>query len=312
MIDLDRMEEQLASALTLGARPAPKPATHASAPVPAPPPAPAPASVALPPRRRQRAVAPEPPRPARPAAGLPASPAELLESGLVEEADAAMARAGHPRDALCWATMRALLEGRQDAARTGIDELRRLADRTDDPHALDRWWLQRFWTAFEWGGDEERLDVLDHCRARAYRFDDLTWWGNLTLLLAAMGKGDEATRAFDDASALVARAGADRQRLDVDVTTNLVEAATILGDPGRADAAARLLHVPDGRLVVVGDGAVCKGSVDRYRALGHVAGGRWAQAGECFRRAESVHRALGAAPLLARTLEQASRASVAA
>lgn len=30
-------------------------------------------------------------------------------------------------------------------------------------------------------------EVLEHCRERAYRFDELHWWANLTLLLTATG-----------------------------------------------------------------------------------------------------------------------------
>ena len=191
--------------------------------------------------------------------------------------------------------------------RWGHEELRRLARRTDDPEAWDRYWLQRLWAAFEWGTEEERFDVVDHCRER---FDDLPWWGNLALLLAAMGKHDEATRAFDDAMRLVEAGADDAVRLDV--VSNLVEAATLLGDAGRVVAAARHLHGPAGGLVVVGDGVVCKGSVDRYLGLGHAALGQWADAAECFRSAEAAHRSMGAEPLLARTLRQASGALVAA
>ena len=292
MIDLDRMDAQLADALTTAARPSPTAAW--SAPVPAPV-APSPE-----PRRRSRARA----------ATLPASAPELLGLGLLDEAAAAVAGGAHPRDALTWTTMRALLEGRQDAARSGIEELRRLAQRTDDAEAWDRYWVQRFWSVFEWGTVEDRYDVLDHCRDRAYRFDDLPWSGNLTLLLAATGKEDEARRAFDATQDLVARASTDGGLLDV--VTNLVEAAALMGDAGRVAAAARMLRWREGRLVVVGAAAVCKGSVDRYLGLAHLALGDSVRAGECFRRAEATHRAIGAGPMLARTLQQASSGRVAA
>lgn len=267
MIDLDRMDEQLALAVT------------------------------------------EVPGPA-PVVRAPMSVPELLELGLLEEADARIAAAADRRDGLTWATMRALLGGRQDEARTGMEDLLGLARATDDTEALDRYWAQRFWAAFEWGTDAERHDVLDRCRERAYCFDDLQWWGNLALLLAAMGKQDESTRAFDATQALVA--GVARDALWLDVVTNLMEAAALLGDTRRAAAVHRSLHWPDGRLVVTGAGVVCKGSVERYRALGHAALGERAEAAKRFRSAEAAHRALGAGPLLARTLQQASGALVAA
>ena len=289
MINLDEMEAQLAAALT--------------------------EAVGRPPAAARRAPAsraPEPrPRPRPPAEVARSSSApELLELGLLEEADAAMSAVSHPRDALSWTTMRALLDGRQDAARTGVEELRQLAQRTDDTEAWSKYWTQRFWAAFQWGPEAERYDVLDHCRDRAYRFDDLQWCGNLALLLAAMGKAEEAARAFDDALQLVVAAPQGAVRIDV--VTNLIEAAALLGDPGRVAAAGRHLRGPAGRLVVVADGAVCKGSVDRYLGLSYAALGQWAEAGECFRSAEATHRSLGAGPLLARTVEQASGRLVAA
>ena len=301
MIDLDRMEAQLSAALT--ERAGPPSATVRPGPVPAPTPAPAPISPAPAPRARRRSR-PEPPAPP-PSAGV----RELVELGMLDQVSARAAGAANRCDQLTWTTMRALLEGRSDAAHKGIAELEALA-KAGDPEAGARAGAQRFWAAFEWGTDDERLDVLDHCRTRAYRYDDLDWWGNLTLLLAAMGKGDEAVRAFDATLPLLAASPRDAVRLDV--VTNLVEAAALLRDAGRVALAGRELRTPTGRLVVVGDGVVCKGSVDRYLGLIHAAVGDSSKAGGYFRSAESAHRALGSEPLLARTLHQASGLLIAA
>ncbi|HJV08137.1 MAG TPA: hypothetical protein VJ653_00580, partial [Acidimicrobiales bacterium] len=200
-------------------------------------------------------------------------------------------------------------DGHSDAAQKGITELAALGT-AGDPEAGARAALQRFWAAFEWGTNDERFDVLDHCRTRAYRYGDPDWWGHLTLFLAAMGKGDEAVRAFDEALQLAAGGARDGRQLDL--VTNLIEAAALLRDPARVAQAGRQLHTATGRLVVVGDGVVCKGSVDRYLGLLHAAVGDSAKAGACFRSAEAAHRALGAEPLLARTLQQASGLLVAA
>ena len=302
MIDLDRMEAQLSAALTAG----PVPTFTPVQPAPAPAPTPAPAAPA--------ALASRPARPARPARNAapvapPAGVVELMELGLVEEADTRIAATSDRLDQTTWATMRALLDGRRDAVRMGVDSLARLAQ-DGDSRAPDRVWMLRFWSAFEWGTPEDRFDALDHCRERAYRFDDLGWWGNLTLLLAAMGKQDEAIRAFDCTIPLAAGASNDAVRLDA--VTNLVEAATFLGDAGRVALAGRHLRVETGRLVVVGAGAVCKGSIDRYLALIHAAVGQWGDAAEYFRRAEAIHRAIGAEPLVARTRHQARSVPVAA
>lgn len=232
---------------------------------------------------------------------VPAGVGELLELGLVAEADTRIAAANDRLDRTTWATMRALLDGRRNAVGIGIDALCRLAQE-GNREALDRVWTLRFYATLEWGTEDERFDVLDHCRERAYRFDDLAWWGSLTLLLAAIGKRDEAVRAFDLALPQVAAAP---RGVRLDAVTNLIEAGTALGDAGRTALAGRHLRTETGRLVVVGAGVVCKGSVDRYVGLLHAAVGQGADAAECFRRAEATHRAIGAGPLLARTLQQA-------
>ena len=280
MIDLDHMEAQLERAVKGGRAIGPAP----TAPV-------------------VQAVA------ARPA---PHGVRELLERGLLEQADAEIAahsrRAGEPtwrRDAATWATMRALLDGRRADAVAGIESMRELAAETGDPETEDRYWRQRFSAAIERGDEGERHDVLDHCRERAYRFGDLSWWGPLTLLLAELHKPEEATRAFDEAHRLLA--GAPSQAVWLDGLTDLIEAAAVLGDAGRAVQAHRWLEWPPGRMVVVGPGVVCKGSIERYRALGLAAAGRIAEAGECFRLAVDAHRSLGAGPLLDRTRRQAAR-----
>ena len=297
MIDLDRIEARLSAAVTEEVR---RPSAHASAsarraPAPAPTPPPAP----VPPSRPRRSNPPT----------APAGVRELLELGLVEEAQARIAAATDRVDQTTWATMRALLDGRRDAVQIGIDALARLAQ-DGNREALDRAWTLRLHAAVEWGAPEERYDILDHCRDRAYRFDDLPWWGNLTLLLAVLGKQDEAVRAFDQALPLAA--GAPKDAVNLDVVTNLVEAAALLGDADRVALAGRQLRTATGRLVVVGDGVVCKGSVDRYLALIHAAVGQWGDAAEYFRSAEATHRSIGAQPLLARTQQQASRVADAA
>jgi hypothetical protein len=245
--------------------------------------------------------------PEAPAERMPVTSAvtvvELLELGRLDDAEARLAGAG-PLDATTWATMRALLEGRKDAATAGVQEMLGLARAAGDQDAWDRYWIQRFWAAVEWGTPAERHAVLDHCRARAYRFDELGWWGQLTLLLAVLGKRDEASRAFDDVGGLLTRVAHDARWLDA--LTNLVEAAAVLGDNPRVAALCRSLQWPEGRLVVVGPAAVCKGSVERYRALGFAATGDRTRADACFQSAEAAHRALGAGPLLARARQQAA------
>lgn len=222
---------------------------------------------------------------------------------MIDEVEARIASTTDRLDALTWATMRSLLLGHRAPAAAGIEKLGDLARTSQAREPWERYWIQRFWAAFEWGSREKCLDVLEHCRERAYRFDELHWWANLTLLLAATGPHEEAFSAFDETLGFVRRVPRDRVWLDE--LTNLIEAAALLGDPDRLAACHRALRWPDGRVVVVGDGIVCKGSVDRYKALGYAALGKRKQADRYFRRAEMLHLEIGAGPLLARTRQQA-------
>ena len=300
MIDVDRMESQLQSASRgrgrvlkrtrpVAARPAPALAAASArvlarlrVPVAVPEPTDAVGAPAAPPRARSRLV-------------------ELLDDGELIESDRLMADVPGRRETLSWATMRALLEGRQATARAQNRALHDLAQETRDGEAMDRYWLQRFWLVVTWGTDDERQELAERCRDRAYRADDLEWTAALAVLLAQMGKVDEAGEAFEDAFGRLGRAEDSTQ---LDVATNLVEAAARLGD---AFLAARLHYTlawTPGRLVAVGEGWICKGAIERFRALGEAAVGMFAEADRDFARAVARHRSLGAQPLLAQTLHQ--------
>ena len=221
---------------------------------------------------------------------------------MIDDVEARIASTTDPLDALTWANMRSLLLGHRARAAAGIERLRELARTSEAREPWERYWIQRFWAAFEWGDRDQRLEVLEHCRDRAYRFDELHWWANLTLLLAASGAHEEAMSAFDETRSFLGRVPKDRVWLDE--LTNLIDAAALLGDPDRVAVCHRTLRWPEGRVVVVGNGIVCKGSVDRYKALGYAALGKRRQAEEYFRRAVTLHLEIGAGPLLARTRKQ--------
>lgn len=234
----------------------------------------------------------------------------LVERGHLDQADRAIAATTDECDAATWTTMRALLDGRRSDARAGLVTMGRLAAASDDPGTWDRYWMQRFWCAVEWGDEHERYEVVDHCRERAYRFGDLPWWGALTVMLSELGRLDEAARAFDETSGMLGAVTKDAAWLDG--LTNLIEAAATMGDVARARLAYRSFDWTTGSLVLVGPALVCKGSVERYRALGLVAAGRPVEARVCFRMAADTHRRLGAGPLLDRTHRQAERSARAA
>jgi len=214
---------------------------------------------------------------------------------------------GHRADAAGWAVMRALLVGREDVARAAIEESKALDDasglaQSGHPGGQDRSWAQRFAVASTWGDDHERYDVLNHCRQRAYCDGDIAWHGRLTLLLAILGRTDEARREFDSAIGVVQGASAtDAEWLDL--ATDLAEAAAVLGDADRSDLARRgLVRAGPSPVVVVGRAWVCKGSAARYRALAEATAGAIDEADGTFRSAAEAHRRLGAEVLLARTL----------
>lgn len=292
MIDLERMDEQLERAVVVApllSRPARVTVERAGS-------------------------APREPRPATRAAHphRPRAVDDLLEQGLFEEAYEAIAAHAHRApaspsaadrlDAAAWATMQAVLAGRRDDALAAHATVRSLVDEIGSQELADRAWVQRFWLAFHWAGDDERYIVLDHCRERAYRFDELAWYGALSVLLADMGKQDEALRAFDSAVHHLDTATSDRAWLDV--ATNLAEAAALLGDRARAGLVHRRLSTVRTPVVVVGQGWVCKGPVDRFVALSAAVGGRWAEADDAFHAAALVARQAGADAVLARTLQQ--------
>src|SRR5215212_4414496 len=106
-----------------------------------------------------------------PSMSLPA----LLEAGMIDEVEARIASTTDRLDALTWATMRSLLLGHREPAAAGVGKLGELARTSQAREPWERYWIQRFWAAFEWGGPDERFEVLEHCRERSYRFDELHW-----------------------------------------------------------------------------------------------------------------------------------------
>lgn len=307
MIDLDWLDEQLEQALTdeLRAHRRSRPSPH--------PVAPPVARTAAPPSAGHD----EPALPRRPPqldlAGHRARIEELVAVGRLHEADLHIAAhafiAGESgsvadrRDAAGWATMRAILDGRPVEAGAGADQVLVLGREAGDPAAWTRYLTLRYRLILEWGSADDRYELLDQCRAQAYWHDDVAWRGALTLLLARLGRDEEAARELDlTLERLLTAKVAMAVRLDV--TTDLAEAAAVLGDAARASVVARTSGWPATAVVVVGRAEVCKGSVARYRALAAAAAGAAAAADRHYATAVEDHRRLGAPVLLARTLDE--------
>ncbi|MDQ6927693.1 MAG: hypothetical protein M3159_03415 [Actinomycetota bacterium] len=298
MIDVDRFEEQLDLALTDELRSAIGLAT-----APAPVPARAPAKARS---QHQKASTTRPP-----SVGNETVPS-LLRAGRMQDADRLISeRRAHAeqhgtpadrRDAALWATMQALRDGRAEDARAGSLTVRALSAETGDGRPDDRFWGQQFWIVLDWGDRDERHELLDVCRERAYGRSDLYWRARLALLCARMGRDDEATREFDSC---VAQLGANRPAPDPEtqlLITDLVETATLLRDPARGRSLQGPLGVPTARMIFDDRSYICKGASTRYQALVLTASRRWEDCDQAFQQAVDSNRASGALPLVARVL----------
>lgn len=91
---------------------------------------------------------------------------------------------------------------------------------------------ERFWRVLNGGDEDEHYELLDECRRRAYTYGELRWRGALTLLLAHLGRRDEAVRELE---ATVGECESlPRDAAWLDIVTKLAEAASLLGDVARA------------------------------------------------------------------------------
>lgn len=229
----------------------------------------------------------------------------LLAQGLLEDVDRDLAthatrasRLGSSDDRLAaatWRVMRSMLDGDADDARSTLQVVNALG------HGDDRYWAQRLWLGLEWGDETEHFALLEHSRERSYRHDDLAWRGRLCLLLARMGRTDEAAREADAVLAGLQGQGPDGF---ADIVTNVAETVFALGDRARAAALQRLMPKVRDHLVVTGAGLACKGALTRFQAHVAWAARNAAAADRNFAAAADTHRALGARPLLARTLRE--------
>lgn len=235
--------------------------------------------------------------------------AELLGLGLLDqctaEIEAHRRRATEKgsahglRDDAAWLAMRATLHGHQREARSALARVLAHGHDARDDAAAERHLSVQLWVVSEWGDDDERFGLLDRCRERAYCHDQLPWRAALTLLLARMGRFDEACREFEATTSRHREAGL---ALSLDAGTHLAEAAWLLGDRTRGsllEAAAATWTMP---VVAIDRGWICKGASARFRALVAATASDWVGADAGFAEAVASHRNLDAMPLLARTL----------
>lgn len=235
---------------------------------------------------------------------------DALELAKVEKSSAdqaahaaAVRRTGRPDhswDVEAWTAMRALLEGRVDDAKAAAAAAFARAREAGDPQAEESYLAQRWWLALEWGGTVELAAVVGECRSRASSGGGRTWRAAAALALARNGELDlaaeELRRVTDHGMGDLLR---DTGRLHP--LACLAEVTWMLGDGPRAATVGPLVEPFADRLVVVGRGRVCMGSVARACGLVSASTHRWDDAGHHMQSALASHRSIGALPLLART-----------
>ncbi|HEX2118062.1 MAG TPA: hypothetical protein VHF91_02675, partial [Acidimicrobiales bacterium] len=213
----------------------------------------------------------------------------------------------HAADAAAWSAMKAMVDGRAEDARTAAAQAFALAVEAGDPEADDAFLLQRWWLALEWGTDVELQEVAGACRARASTAAAGRAWRSVAALaLARNGRLDlaaeELRRVVDHGLGELVH---DPGRLHP--LACLAEVAWLLGDGYRAATVGPLLEPFADHMVVAGRGWACGGSVARACGLVAASAHRWDEAERHFETALSVHRRMGALPLLARTRFEWSR-----
>lgn len=193
--------------------------------------------------------------------------------------------------------MLALLEGRLDDVEREAMECLTVGTRIRDNTALQTFGVQL--TQLRWEQDRAGevvpalLDfVANYPRVRG-------WGSSLALLRASSGDRVAAAASFEE----LARDGFDLPKDTVWLTSICLamEACSLLKDQRRAGMIYQLLTPYADRVVVVGFGAACLGSVERFLGLAAATQGLWEPAVGHFERSLVVNRELGAVVLEAKT-----------
>ena len=207
----------------------------------APPPPPVAPAKELPPAprlRTQRSIENLDPKMARLVGDLLRRPVRAAEppsrpaaSDPVPAAPSSTSTWGEPEQSVSPPTAPARSTGRPRVLPPASDE--------QEPRVLtESEWAERYRTLVASGtptsdaGDFETAEVLDHCRERAYRHDDLEWRAALSLLLARLGKTDEARRELTTTSSKARQSGVRGSWIDIQST--LSQTAAVLDRGGIA------------------------------------------------------------------------------
>jgi DNA-binding CsgD family transcriptional regulator len=245
----------------------------------------------------------------------------LLVADRLEQGDAAGAREAalrhaelaarlrqpsHEQDAFAWQVTWALMEGRIEDARTGMEDLRAFGEQLELPATDDLYWIQRYGLAIEWDDQEEVDEVVAAYAERAEARPLVpAWWGALAALQVRQGDHDGARRHLDRLAA-DGFAAIPRDVVWQTALTYLADVSAHLGDAERSAVLLDELAPFADRVVVVDRGMLCKGSIALNLGVLATVCERWEDARRWLRMAEARHQQMGAGPLLDRTREALS------
>jgi DNA-binding CsgD family transcriptional regulator len=201
-------------------------------------------------------------------------------------------------DAVSLELVRAMMEGRFDAAQTLTDTVQSLGVRLQDSTATAFALAQQLQLARELGGPDERAALAPAVLAHTRATGSFRWRAMLALLYAEMGRQADAQAEFD---ALAAQSFRDIEpnflwRL---AATAAAELCAQLGNERRASELYALL-APHAELFVTEVGSV--GSVHRHLGLLAACLRRWDTAVAHFEAAAKANERTASRPALAHTL----------
>ncbi len=232
---------------------------------------------------------------------------DRLEMGRLSQADediaafSALARStGDPlyrRDAAAYSTMRAMLEGRFDDARSAMLDVRALTERAGDTRQTQGDRDQRYWMALEWGSDESVADVETSLKALPL---GRAWAATVALLLARTRRYDDAAEWLGSISEhVLSTRPFDAEWMQMAACA--LEAGALVKDNRIAAVVGPLLQPYADRVVVLSQGLVCLGSTARFAGLAAATYGDWELAERNFDAAAIANQKLEAYPALAHT-----------
>lgn len=237
---------------------------------------------------------------------------DLVELGDVDGADLAISAHArlsrelgqplHIRDSALWAAMRALLDGRFDAAEREADRALALSRKAQDPHAEMFHWIQRYWLILERDASPTDMrTLLDVYRELADAQPQVpAWRAKVALLQARLGdrEGTAATLAELSAERF---STLPRDAVWVGGLYYLAESVAFLRDRRQARVLYDLLAPFADRIVVIDRALLCLGAVTRVLGLLADVIGDTDTAVSHLAQAVARHDAMHAQALAART-----------